>query len=260
MNSKAWRTGDAVSPGARERRWTPFRAAPPHAADRSRGGNRDADAALGASATRRRPIGVDRRRAGAGKLAPDSGVSRPIAGYATHLGGVELFAAPAEYPLHPIAEWGRVRFGGTEVPPEQRLADLENSLAQVKLDPVENAALLAPLLEIPVPAQRASSGVAELRRQQLAALTNWVMAGARVQPVVLALEDVHWADPTTLDALRGIAERGALAPMLVSSPPGRSSARLEYALASQHDFTFSAGPPSGAADGWRACRPPSPAE
>ena len=119
-------------------------------------------------------------------------------------------------PLHPIAEWGRVRFGGTEVPPEQRLADLENSLAQVKLDPVENAALLAPLLEIPVPAQRASSLASqELRRQQLAALTNWVMAGARVQPVVLALEDVHWADPTTLDALRGIAERGALAPMLV---------------------------------------------
>ena len=30
----------------------------------------------------------------------------------------------------------------------------------------------------------------------MAALTAWVMAGARVQPVVLALEDVHWADPT----------------------------------------------------------------
>ena len=41
------------------------------------------------------------------------------------------------------------------------------------------------------------------------------MAGARVQPVVLALEDVHWADPTTLDVLRGIAERGALAPLFV---------------------------------------------
>ena len=54
-----------------------------------------------------------------------------------------------------------------------------------------------------------------MRRRQLAALTNWVMAGARVQPVVLALEDVHWADPTTLDLLRGIAERGALAPLFV---------------------------------------------
>ena len=32
-------------------------------------------------------------------------------------------------PLHPIAEWGRVRFGG-DVPAERRLADLESSLAQ----------------------------------------------------------------------------------------------------------------------------------
>ena len=29
-------------------------------------------------------------------------------------------------PLHPIAEWGRQRFGGADVPAEQRLADLEN--------------------------------------------------------------------------------------------------------------------------------------
>ena len=55
----------------------------------------------------------------------------------------------------------------------------------------------------------------ELRRRQLAALTNWVMAGARAQSVVLALEDLQWADPTTLDLLRGIAERGALTPLLV---------------------------------------------
>jgi predicted ATPase len=55
----------------------------------------------------------------------------------------------------------------------------------------------------------------ELRRRQLAAFTNWVMAGARTQLAVLALEDLHWADPTTLDLMRGIAERGALAPLFV---------------------------------------------
>ena len=119
-------------------------------------------------------------------------------------------------PLHPITEWGRQRFGGADVPAEQRLADLENSLTQVKLDPAENVPLLAPLLDIPLPQERTpTSTPEELRRRQLAALTAWVMAGARVQPVVLALEDVHWADPTTLDLLRGIAERGALAPLFV---------------------------------------------
>jgi hypothetical protein len=35
---------------------------------------------------------------------------------------------------------GRIRFGGADVPAEQRLADLESSLVQVKLDPAENAA------------------------------------------------------------------------------------------------------------------------
>ena len=59
-------------------------------------------------------------------------------------------------PLHPIAEWGRLRFGGADVPAERRLAELESTLAQIKLDPVENAALLAPLLDIPLPTQRAS--------------------------------------------------------------------------------------------------------
>jgi class 3 adenylate cyclase/predicted ATPase len=118
--------------------------------------------------------------------------------------------------LHPIAEWGRQRFGGTDVPAEKRLADLESSLAQVKLDPMENASLLAPLLDIPLSAERASTLTPEeLRRRQLAALVAWVMAGARAQPVVVALEDLHWADPTTLDVLRGIAERGALAPLFV---------------------------------------------
>ena len=57
---------------------------------------------------------------------------------------MELFAAIAEYATAPIAEWGRQRFGSGDVPPEQRLADLESSLAQVKLDPAENSALLAP--------------------------------------------------------------------------------------------------------------------
>ena len=84
------------------------------------------------------------------------------------------------------------------------------------MDPAENVPLLAPLLDIPLPQERTpTSTPEELRRRQLAALTNWVMAGARAQPIVLALEDVHWADPTTLDLLRGIAERGALAPLFV---------------------------------------------
>ena len=119
-------------------------------------------------------------------------------------------------PLHPISEWGRQRFGGADVPSERRLAELENTLELVKLDPFENASLLAPLLEIPLPKERVSTlAPEELRRRQLAAVTNWIMAGAKAQPMVLVFEDLHWADPTTLDVLRSISERGAQVPLYI---------------------------------------------
>jgi hypothetical protein len=74
-----------------------------------------------------------------------------------------------------------MRFGESDLSAEQRLAELENSLSQVKLDPVENATLLAPLLDIPLSSERALAlAPEELRRRQLAALTAWVLAGARV--------------------------------------------------------------------------------
>ena len=137
-------------------------------------------------------------------------------------------------PLHPIAEWGRSRFGGADVPAERRLADLENTLALVKLDPAEYAPLLAPLVDIPLSQERiANLAPEELRRRQLAALLAWVMAGGRAQPIVLAIEDLHWADPTTLDVIRSIAERGALAPLLVLATT-RPEFRAPWDMRSHH--------------------------
>jgi class 3 adenylate cyclase len=137
-------------------------------------------------------------------------------------------------PLHPITEWGRMRFGGADIPAEQRLADLESTLTQVKLDSAESAPLLAPLLDIPLPLERFLELLPEeLRRRQMAALTNSVIAGARTQPIVLAIEDAHWADPSTLDLLRGIAERGALAPLLVLIT-ARQEFRQPWGVRSHH--------------------------
>jgi predicted ATPase len=73
----------------------------------------------------------------------------------------------------------------------------------------------------------------ELRRRQLAALNNWVMASAKTQPLVLAFEDLHWADPTTLDVLRGIAERGALVPLYIVAT-ARPEFRPPWGMRSHH--------------------------
>jgi predicted ATPase len=174
-------------------------------------------------------------------------------------------------PLHPLAEWGRQRFGGADVPSERRLTELETSLAQIKLDAAENAALLAPLLDIPLPPERAlfASGSYEvvpddnmrkiiaqrltlakqtiphfgvliaapedLRRRQLAALMNWLIASAKVQPLVLAVEDLHWSDPTSLDLLRGLAERGARVPLFVLMT-ARPEFRPAWGMRSHHSL------------------------
>jgi class 3 adenylate cyclase/predicted ATPase len=136
--------------------------------------------------------------------------------------------------LHPITEWGRERFGGADVPAERRIAELESTLIQIKLDPAEKVPLLALLMDIPLPKERMPSlAPDELRRRQLGALITMLIASARSQPMVLALEDLHWADPTTLDLLRSIAQSGALSPLfvLVSSRP---EARPPWATRSHH--------------------------
>ena len=136
-------------------------------------------------------------------------------------------------PLHPIAEWGRQRFGA-DLPAEQRLADLENTLGLIGLDPTEYAPLLAPLVDVLLPEDRAAKlPPEELRRRQLAAMTAWLLAAARTQAVVLAFEDLHWADPTSLDLMRALAERGAQAPLLIIAT-ARPEFRPPWSVRSHH--------------------------
>jgi class 3 adenylate cyclase/predicted ATPase len=136
-------------------------------------------------------------------------------------------------PLHPIAEWGRQRFGADE-PADRRLADLENTLRLIGLDPNEYGPLIAPLVDIPLREELAAKfAPEELRRRQLAALTTWFLAGARSQPVALAFEDLHWADPTSLDLMQTFAERGAQAPMLILAT-ARPEFRPPWSLRSHH--------------------------
>jgi tetratricopeptide (TPR) repeat protein len=54
-----------------------------------------------------------------------------------------------------------------------------------------------------------------MRRKQLAMIVSWVMAGARSQALVLAFEDLQWADPTSIDVLRPLAESGGEVPLFL---------------------------------------------
>jgi class 3 adenylate cyclase len=185
----------------------------------------------------------ERARAGEGQLAlvvgePGIGKSRLIEEFRTRLGEtphtwVEWSSSQLlqNTPLHPVAEWGRQRFGAEEASAARRLADLENTL---QLIGVEYASLIAPLLDIQLPPGRAPDfPPEELRRRQLAALTAWVLAGARSQPIVLAFEDLQWADPTSIDLMRALAERGAQAPLFIVAT-ARPEFRPPWGMRSHH--------------------------
>ena len=165
-------------------------------------------------------------------------------------------------PLHPIADWGRQRFGSADMAAEKRLADLENTLALVKLDPLENATLLAPLLDIPLPADRALAlPPEELRRRQLAALTNWWMTGARAQPAVTGsgrppLGRSDHARPFA----RPCRTRCAGTAVCSHHRSAGVSGAVGRPLASQHDLAGATQSRSGTAHGRRACRPPCAAK
>ena len=137
-------------------------------------------------------------------------------------------------PLHPLAEWGRLRYGGAEASDGQKLADLENTLRLIGLDAAEYASLLAPLFDVALPEDRVPKlAPEELRRRQLAAMTALFLAGARSQPVVLAFEDLHWADPTSLDLMARLAERSGQAPLFVVATT-RPEFRPPWSLRSHH--------------------------
>ena len=51
--------------------------------------------------------------------------------------------------------------------------------------------------------------------RQLAAMVAWAIAGARVQPLVLVIEDLQWFDPTSIDLVHALSDRSAQAPLLI---------------------------------------------
>jgi class 3 adenylate cyclase len=123
----------------------------------------------------------ERARAGDGQLAlivgePGLGKSRLVEEFRARLKEtphtwVEFSSSQLlqNTPLHPIAEWGRQRFGGADTPAGQRLADLENTLQLIGLDPTEHAPLIAPLVDIALPPGREPAlAPEELRRR------NWL--------------------------------------------------------------------------------------
>jgi len=87
--------------------------------------------------------------------------------------------------------------------PAARLTTLEQVLQTASLPLAENVPLLAALLSLPVPEQYHPLALSPQRQKQKTqeALVAWLLAETARQPVLAVWEDLHWADPSTLELL-----------------------------------------------------------
>jgi class 3 adenylate cyclase/tetratricopeptide (TPR) repeat protein len=108
-------------------------------------------------------------------------------------------------------------------PPNERetesdaITRIADALRHAAIDPSLAVPLIAPLLNLTLPPEYPPSSLPpdQQRRKLLALLVEWIMGTARRQPLIIATEDLHWADPSTLELLQLLVEQGDAAPLFL---------------------------------------------
>jgi TOMM system kinase/cyclase fusion protein len=120
--------------------------------------------------------------------------------------------------LHPVIEYLQHWLpGGPTGSPEAKLDALEQVLQTYGLRPAESVPLMAALLSVPLPAGRyppLRGTPLRQREQMFDTLTTWLLRATEQQPVLTVCEDLHWADPSTLELLRRLIDQAPKVPLL----------------------------------------------
>jgi class 3 adenylate cyclase/predicted ATPase len=120
--------------------------------------------------------------------------------------------------LYPVIEhMKRVMGWKPEDGTEEKLKKLEAALKGQSLPPEEAVPLYAELMSLPLPEGRYAPlelSAKQQREQTLDALAGWLLEEAERTHVLHVWEDVHWADPTTLELLGLYIEQSPTVSML----------------------------------------------
>jgi class 3 adenylate cyclase/tetratricopeptide (TPR) repeat protein len=120
-------------------------------------------------------------------------------------------------------------------PADEQLALLESGLALAGLRPAEAIPLIAPLLNVRISTKYPPSPLnpEQQRRHLLATLVEWLLGASHTQPLVIVTEDLHWADPSTLELIQLLVEQGAAARLLLLYT-ARPEFRARWPLRAHH--------------------------
>jgi class 3 adenylate cyclase/predicted ATPase len=112
----------------------------------------------------------------------------------------------ALYPI--ISQMERAARFAHDDTPQAKLDKLDTVLA-LSFTPRQDAALFAEMLSLPSDARYPALELLPQQRRQrtLEALTTQIEALSRQRPVLMIFEDVHWIDPTSLEALGRAVDR-----------------------------------------------------
>jgi len=156
---------------------------------------------------------------------PGIGKSRLVHRFHEKLAGtphtwIECTGAPffQNTPFYPVSHMLQQAFAWRgEESLEVRLSALESSLKLAGMNPGEAVPLIAPLLNLSVLDRYPALLITpEQRRQRLlTTLVAWVYGVARVQPLVIVTEDLHWADPSTLELVQLLVQQRGTVPLLL---------------------------------------------
>lgn len=118
-------------------------------------------------------------------------------------------------PLLPIIELQRRGLGfSSSTTADEMRETFARALTAVGVDAAHGVPLLADLHGLST-IGAVTHATNTQRTEVLALLVEWLVGIARVQPTVLLIEDVHWADPTTIELLARLGTRIAHESILV---------------------------------------------
>jgi class 3 adenylate cyclase/predicted ATPase len=128
---------------------------------------------------------------------------------------VEHYQNTSLFPLTDLFQ--RLLQFATGETPDEKFGKLEQALSQYRLPLGETVPLLAPLLSLSLPEDRyplLNLSPQRYRQKTLETLVAILLEHAERQPGLFILEDLHWADPTTLELLNLVIEQTPTASLL----------------------------------------------